>query len=50
MKETINALQLMYMIAKITGCWHNYNEALDAACNIFGTEAIAEELVKRKMI
>lgn len=50
MKEVMNALQLMYTIAKIEGCWHSYNKALDAACNIFGTEAIAEELMKRKMV
>lgn len=50
MKEVMNALQLMYTIAKIKGCWHSYYKALDAACNVFGTEAIAEELMKRKMV
>lgn len=52
MKEVMNALQLMYTIAKMEGepYLQRYNEALDTACNMFGTEAIAEELMKRKMV
>lgn len=50
MKEVMKALQLMYTIAKIKNYWYSYNKALDAACNIFGAEAIAEELMKRKMV